>query len=273
MGYIGTNKKAGRDGVISLDRHYDEMYSDQLKIVPHDNLIVWMKADDLEDSHNDGDTVATWSNVVDNTLDFAQSTTSRKPLYKTNQINEKPALEFDGYDDRLESEQDIDIEEGTIFYVMKMDNLDNDRTYILSFSDTSSYHYWSQYYTSGGDQGKFLWRPAGSDYAKMYNSNDLRGSWYIGELSWRLDAFSHSFEFFLNGDWFKKDYVSDNTPDSFGEWRIGINRWGSVGYGLDGFVSEFLVYDTNLSSSLREKVREYLSDKYNITLYGGITYA
>lgn len=269
-GFIGIDRRLADPssafaGVSTISQNFLE------DTVPQDDLIVWLVSSDLDTTHDDGDAVTTWSNRVDSDNGFTQSWSIKRPIFRDNIVNGQPALEFTD-SEWLESQSDIAPENCTIFYVLIQDNADNDRTYLFCYSTANSYNYWSQYYNTGGDQGKFLWRTTGSDYARMFNTDDLRGQWYIGEINWRLGGFSHSFDFFINGDWLKVDYVSDNTSDSMDKWRIGHNRGGSSGYGLDGYVAEYLVYGTRLSEHLRRRVRDYLSKKYSIDLYGGITY-
>lgn len=57
-----------------------------------DNLLVWLKASAIT-AKNDGDTVEAWADLSGNGHD-AQATPARAPVYKTNQINGQPALQF-----------------------------------------------------------------------------------------------------------------------------------------------------------------------------------
>lgn len=56
------------------------------------NLLVWLKASVIT-GKNDGDTVDTWADSSNNGHD-AQATPARAPVYKTNQINGLPGLQF-----------------------------------------------------------------------------------------------------------------------------------------------------------------------------------
>lgn len=49
---------------------------------------------------NDGDPVTTWTDLTGNGFDFT-SALALRPLYKTNQLNSKPGVQFDGVDDKL----------------------------------------------------------------------------------------------------------------------------------------------------------------------------
>jgi len=61
------------------------------------NLKLWLEADTLA-GLNDGDTVASWLDLSGNSNDFTAAGTS-KPLFKTNILNGRPAVLFDGVND------------------------------------------------------------------------------------------------------------------------------------------------------------------------------
>src|SRR5262245_37132262 len=64
-------------------------------------LVVWLRADAL--GLNDGDPVGTWTDGSGNGRDLTQATAAKKPTYKTNIVNGKPVVRFDGVDDRLKA--------------------------------------------------------------------------------------------------------------------------------------------------------------------------
>lgn len=70
-------------------------------MIPSDlsNLKVWWKADAL--SLSDGDAVGTWTDSSGLGYDMTQGTAGYKPIYRTNRINGKAAVDFDGVDDKL----------------------------------------------------------------------------------------------------------------------------------------------------------------------------
>ena len=63
-------------------------------------LKLWLDASQIT-GLNDGDAVATWSDVSGNGRDFTQATASYRPTYKTNIRGSLPVVRFDGVDDYL----------------------------------------------------------------------------------------------------------------------------------------------------------------------------
>lgn len=62
---------------------------------------LWLDASQIV-GLNDGDSVATWSDLSGNANNATQATASKKPLYKVNRITAKAAVLFDGVDDVLD---------------------------------------------------------------------------------------------------------------------------------------------------------------------------
>jgi hypothetical protein len=62
-------------------------------------LLMWYKADSL--GLNDGDSIATWADSGTRGANATQTIAGSKPIYKTNIINGKPVVRFDGTDDYL----------------------------------------------------------------------------------------------------------------------------------------------------------------------------
>jgi hypothetical protein len=65
--------------------------------------LLWLKADAITGLANN-DPVTTWTDSSMNARDFSQATASRKPLYKTNQLNGMAGVLTDGVDDYLSFE-------------------------------------------------------------------------------------------------------------------------------------------------------------------------
>ena len=64
------------------------------------NCKFWVDASHIT-GLNDGDTVTTWNDLSGQGNHITQATAGYKPIYKTNIINGKPAVRFDGTDDIL----------------------------------------------------------------------------------------------------------------------------------------------------------------------------
>lgn len=63
-------------------------------------LQIWLDASQIV-GLNDGDAVATWSDLSGNGYNATQGTASKRPTYQTSEINGKPCVRFDGVDDFL----------------------------------------------------------------------------------------------------------------------------------------------------------------------------
>jgi hypothetical protein len=64
------------------------------------SLVMWLKADAIT-GLADGAAVAAWSDASGQNNNTAQATVARRPVYKTNVVNGKPVVRFDGADDAL----------------------------------------------------------------------------------------------------------------------------------------------------------------------------
>ncbi len=67
-----------------------------LQILGASVLLAWYDANQY--SGSDGDAVATWNDSSGNARTLTQGTAGKKPTYKTNIINTKPVMRFDGGD-------------------------------------------------------------------------------------------------------------------------------------------------------------------------------
>lgn len=65
-------------------------------------LKLWLDASQIV-GLNDGDAVATWTDLSGNSNNATQATASKQPTYQTNEVNGKPAVQTDGVDDFIRS--------------------------------------------------------------------------------------------------------------------------------------------------------------------------
>src|SRR2546426_3011074 len=75
-----------------------ELGIDVITTIP--NLKVWLDASQLT-GLVDGDPVGTWADQSGNGYDATQSVAAKKPTYKTNILNARPVVRYDGVDDDL----------------------------------------------------------------------------------------------------------------------------------------------------------------------------
>ena len=93
-----------------------EFYGTKVQPTIFSGCQVWLAADKIT-GLVDGDVVTTWSDSSGQSNDFAQSTASKKPLYKTNIFKAKPAIKFDGTDDFLLSVPGAEVTDSTDYSV------------------------------------------------------------------------------------------------------------------------------------------------------------
>lgn len=92
---------------LSAHRDADEVY--RTKAGPWrpkdlDNCVLWVRADGPALAGTaDGTSVGTWEDESGNDNDLSQGTAANQPVFKTNILNGKPVLRFDGSNDFIEA--------------------------------------------------------------------------------------------------------------------------------------------------------------------------
>ena len=85
--------------------------------VPTSNLQMWLKADEGVDTLNG--TVSRWRDQSGKGNDAIQFNTVRQPLFVGSELNQKPVLRFDGFDDKLGFTGSTPMSQFTLFMVVK----------------------------------------------------------------------------------------------------------------------------------------------------------
>jgi hypothetical protein len=199
-------------------------------------LLAWYTADAL--SLNDGDEVASWTDSSGNANHAVQSTSARRPIYKSNIVNGQPVVRFSytnnsfmSFTSRLTTVQ-------TIFVVTKHNGV-GAADYPFMFGDPSSYDF-------HGESG-----------AKMFS------------------AYAHSFvrdgAGYVNG--VSTAVLSIDKPSSFANIAVVTTGNTTIGFlsqdrnierAWDGDIAEILIYSAALSTTDRQAIESYLRDKYSL---------
>lgn len=211
-------------------------------------LKLWLDASQIT-GLNDGDAVATWSDVSGNGRDFTQGTASARPIYKTAILNGKPVVRFDGVDDKLSRANFITNSASTTFAVARRNGGAGPFQEIVALG-------------SGGGAGWVI-VAARSGWGPQWGT-------YFG--GWQPSSFT------LDGAWatvrFRSDGVSaftlttnNGTPESkTGSFfaTITISMVGGDEYNqlLTGDIACILHYDTELSVSDMNRVEAWLLAQY-----------
>ena len=202
---------------------------------------VWLKADALSLSNNDP--VSLWSDSSGNNNHVTQSNASYNPIYKTNILNGKPAVFFDGSDDLLTSINNS-IPIATTFAVF------NEKRGYSTFQD-----WYGAVMLKGGSAGQQIFQG------------------YAGS--------ANIFRYYMQAHYIDNKAVNDSGFSPFGTYHIVCsttiygdrNLSGSLLIGDDtdttgrhwsGSFAEVIGYSRELTPTERGLVMDYLNTKYAI---------
>ena len=253
--YYRVRAFAGTDNT-----HYsNEADATTLPETPAPGLVLWLEADAIV-GLSDTDPITTWPAHIGS--DPTASATER-PLYRTNQINGLPAVEFDGSNDRFTVP---DFFAGTetaaeMFIIVRIDNDPPGSVnqvgmwhlagggVVNAFPSTDS----NVYDGFGSTARKTVGNPTPSLTSwRLYNVSSAAGDWTV-----RLDGT----QIFT---------TASNTFQGSVSGTMGITRKlgqsGGLSHFLDGMVAGLFVFDHVLSAGDRTLVHDYISAKYGLTI-------
>ena len=240
----------------SVEQYLGEKWLGWDPLVPVTNgLVLQLDANAIE-GLSDNDSIAQWDDLSGNDNHATQSTESYKPLYKTNILNGKPVVRFDGGDDLFnigDSTSLSSIDEISVFAVITIET--NQDTAIIRTPYSGVSLAWGlDYYT-----GKLRWflYDSGTPYVAEDTWNISLGTTYLLSATYN----GTSLISYIDQSLFKSfDHTGaiDNTNDGI---RIG-GRSGTPSLWLHGDIAEILVYSRALSSVERGSVEQYLGEKW-----------
>jgi hypothetical protein len=215
-----------------------------------DDLVLHLDASEL--SLSDNDPVTSWTDLSGNDYHAIQNTTANQPTFKTNVMNGKPVVRFDGDNDYLLTGTFSSAlsQPNTVFVVWQTNSTGTQ--FVIDGINKNDRHAIFQG-TGGGNNVAFH---AGStlSYAKdtpfeqaIITSALFNGAnsevWENGEIKLTGDFGNHS----LTG------------------LTIGA-RQGNAFFFLDGDIAEIIIYDRALTFNERTDVEFYLSRKYGFSI-------
>lgn len=214
-------------------------------------LQLWLDASQIT-GLVDNEPVTTWVDASGNNRNAASSGTSR-PLYKTNVLNGKPVLRFDGANDYMATPNVLNTDIHTIFVIAKANGTEEDiigsgslisgDILIMRFTNLFRGHFWTNNSPNAVDS-------VGTETAAwtLYNQ-EVNSAQIIT----------------------RRNGIQDNAANIVGT-KQGVtrpiivgNRTGVYSGGfLNGDVAEVIVYNTALSTENRQLLETYLMTKYGI---------
>lgn len=233
------------------------------------NPLLWLDADEQAYEQIGGEipVFATTDGVVDGWRDlsgnnnrYVQTTQSRRPLYRVNQQNGKPAIDFDGVDDRLTSTSFVSTpttENTTFVFLINATNSSSTALYEPLYS-TNMGSIWAHKANFGGlDEVGLLFGTEGfpQDWVELGNANS--GLQMLGFVTNEGDVS------------FYRNTILVNTGTGINN-LTGI-RSASIGGSLmtpnaffDGLIYEIVGYNRTLNTNDRQAIEYYLINKYNL---------
>jgi hypothetical protein len=212
----------------------------------------WLKADAIT-GLSDGDPVTTWEDAHTSNHDATQSTSASKPTYKTSILNSLPVLRCDGTDDYLVLPDASALTAGTGFVVVKLvadPPASDPKTGLWDFGteDTRDHYPYTDgtvYDGFGSSARKTTANPAASLASwRIYTVLTKSGEW----TSWVDET-----QLFTTAT----NTVAFNSTPYLGRGQSsGSNAW------LDGDMAEFLLFDSDIGSTRRTEIWDYLQAKY-----------
>ncbi len=200
------------------------------------DLLTWLKADAIT-GLNDGDPVGTWPDASGNGKDATQTTSWRRPIYATNQVNGLPALKFDAFNDGMVTSANPP-KSSTIIAVYKSNAGASGKTLNGGFSYfIGPYVSFYRNYT-----GAFVTGPGVTS-----------GRWLIHTIRQGSRA-----ELFIDG------VANGSTNRTANPGNILLAGSGTYGQKLDGSISEVLVYSRTLTDTELADVHAWLQARYAI---------
>lgn len=208
---------------------------------PVAGMSLWLKADSL--ALSDGDPVSTWADESGNGYDATNTGTAR-PTFKTNILNGKPVIRFDGTNDCLNTSLTYGTS-ASIILVATPSAQSN--SYVLG--------------TDGGGGAPAIISGFSSKAFEYYNPSDRE------TIATSATGF-HLVEVLKNSSTSLKGYFDGTEAFSITPAAALANALriaaSNVGDYFNGDIAELLIYPSALSDADRETVEAYLNDKYSI---------
>ncbi len=243
--YIYVNGQSGPGGVGSQSTN-----------------MLWLKSDSITGLSN-GDSVETWRDISGNANHLTQSTGTFQPVYVTNLQNGFAGLRFQTTNNRLvkTSFANFPSTAATVFVVNKNNTESDDGifSYASSTSDNDFLLYNSSNYS--------VYRGSVNTSTGISGNNN---NWHIIDFSWR--ASDGTTKLWKDGAQSYSGTISSgvnittNGSLAIGAEQDGINSGYADGQTHNGEFLEVLMYNTELNTTQRILVANYLAAKYDLAI-------
>lgn len=208
----------------------------------------WLKADSL--ALSDGAAVSSWTDSSGNGRTASQATAGNQPTFKTNILNGKPVVRFDGTTDFMT----VAVNAGDTYTIFMVVMLTSTAASQQLFNNGNSNGYGFSYNVPNRDM---VYR-AVADNLDTFNSYTA-GTYEIWTGS-RLTGAGAQGIFYVNGVQHLTTTGNPTTPTT--NLYLGAQE-GTLAF-MGGDVAEFIFYTRVLTGNERANIHTYLANKYNI---------
>lgn len=225
------------------------------------NLALWLKADAIT-GLTDGQSVATWNDSSGNGRNVTQATGVYQPTYKTNIINGKPVVRFDGSNDHLL--QPVITGDPTALSLFVAAKRAASAGGQVLWGHRSESTRLIQLTTNDDTTAVWQLRGSGNALQQLLITGTLT-NWNIYTATFDKPNNNHVFR--LNGGSQQTNtYAFGSETMTSTLETIGASNTGGYGFYFNGDIAEIIVYSRALSTTERQQVEQYLAQKYAITL-------
>jgi hypothetical protein len=262
--------------------------SPRLGFTPADlSTSLWLDAADASTITESGGVVSQWNDKSGGAYNFAQSSSTLRPLYASETLNGKSVVTFDGIDDNMNAGDVLDnVWTGSgfnIFFVAKNNDITSVDGTILGKVSSSplALRQFASYIRTSVSQLVTLYTTDSNNFTVV------DGSTAIGDSQWVVVSQSYDDTLGVDGttanttvrvqmtvDGNEQTEVVNASAGNLGQIQdaAGLLSIGAfIGDGtqnagnLDGAIAEMIVTPSVLSASDRQKIEGYLAHKWGLT--------
>jgi len=208
----------------------------------------------------DGDPVGGWQDKSGNSKNATQSSGTNKPLFKTNQLNGKSSLRWDGVNDFLDLGNNFNFgsSQFSIFIVVKSNNTIEVPIFIKDTGGGGQNGIWIG---KTADPGGYYSYFNGSSYFQIGYTGAYLSTWVRPSVV-RNNTSTNGVQLYANGT-ATNTATDSRTLTNTNSLRIGQFSTGLYGK-FSGDFAEILVFNTALSASNRGLIDSYLLSKWGV---------
>jgi hypothetical protein len=236
-------------------------------------LRLWFDASQIP-GLSDGNAVIQWNDASGNSNHAAQGTVGSRPTYRTNVVNGKPVVRFDGGDELAITNADAaaltNNQDGlTIFTVASLSAADGAVRDLIFFSTNTAA---GTTRLKMGQRSGPVWAVSGRrlDADTLQHVTGSTATTGFQQLTAAVNWSSSDATLYHNGVSVgsSTSFQTDGLSQAANSLGVAVGNASTLSEYWQGDIAEILVYDSVLSTSDRQSVEAYLNAKYGLGASG-----